>query len=827
MRRPSFLRSFIVRGLLPALLVAVPAAPALFPLSVHAQSEQLASRRGYDIPSGSLEDALNRFARQSGITLSFDPAQVSGRSTASLQGEYTVQGGLAALLAPHQLQAVRAADGSYSLRALPRPTAAEPASVTGAASATAPARDAQLPEVTVESQLERDSPVGPDHGYVAKRSYTGSKTDTPLIEIPQSISVVTSEQVAAQGAQSVEQAFNYTPGVTVGSNGPSTEHDYVFSRGFIARQFLDGGRLHVDYVTGAQMRIEPYGLERLEVLRGPSSVLYGQLEPGGMVNLVTKRPTADPIREVQLQAGSFDRVQGAFDFSGPMNEEGTVLYRLTGLARDSDTQSDFMEDNRRFIAPSLTLRPSADTSLTFLTHYQKDDGGGRAQPLPPQGTIVPNPNGTIPSNRFIGEPGFDGMEREQYSAGYVFEHRFDETWAFRQNLRYSHVDFVERFMFTDLEFGSFPADLRTVDRYPWDDRNQMDIFNLDNQVESRFATGGAQHTLLLGVDYRQVQNDWQFYYASVGPLDVFDPVYGSPVGPMTQFYDQSQAEKQVGLYVQDQIRWNHWLLTLGGRYDRAESTTIERIWNTEGETSDDATTGRIGLTYLFDNGLAPYASYATSFDPVSGLNAASQPFEPSTGKQAEIGIKYQPPGSSSLIAVSAFDLVQRNVLTPDAAFPGFQTQTGEIEVRGLEIEARAGLRNGLELIASYTWMESEITESNNGDVGQPKPYTPENQASLWVDYTLSGGPLAGLGIGGGVRYRSEVFGFQHVYEVPDYTLVDAALRYDLARMGVKGAQVSVNVRNLADKLYLSNCNPVDGCIYGDRRTVLATLRYNW
>lgn len=425
-----------------------------------------------------------------------------------------------------------------------------------------------------------------DVGYVATQSATGTKTDTPLIETPQAINVITADEIAARAAQSTSQALAYTPGVNPQAFGTlSNGVDFLLVRGFDAPQYLNGTRL--EFVRfGNQVKIEPYGMERIEVLKGPASVLYGQNAPGGLVNFVSKRPTDQPFREIQLLGGSFDRVQGALDFSGPIDPEGRFLYRLTALVRDSDFQFDFGKDDRYFVAPSFTWRPSEDTSSTFLSHYQKDELGSATfgQFVPAEGALLPNPNGRIPTNRSFGEPD-DRSSREQFTLGYAFEHRFNETWRVRQNLRYADVTtdmdvvFLSDFLRDD---NGVPTDFRTITREAIAAPAQSGTITLDNQAQAVFDTGAVHHTVLLGADYRHRDSRDTRASSEAPELDVFNPVYGRPVArPDPDSFDvldrnaRATERKQFGLYGQDQIRYGGWILTLGGRYDWATADRLE------------------------------------------------------------------------------------------------------------------------------------------------------------------------------------------------------------------------------------------------------------
>ena len=339
---------------------------------------------------------------------------------------------------------------------------------------------------------------GPVVGYLASQSATATKTDTPILTTPQSISVVTKDQMQDQGAQNVTEALRYTPGVTVQSFGANAFFDSFKLRGFDAPRYLDGLRLPADATTFAIPRIETYGLERLEVLKGPSSGLYGQSDPGGLINMVSKRPTSTPQYEIVGSFGSFERFQGAFDIGGPIDKNGEFLYRIVGLGRDSNSQTDFVQDNKLFIAPSFTWRPTNDTTFTILSQYQKIDNKGYQQYVPGQVSFLPNPNGHIPYSRYIGEPGPDGYNLEQFAIGYAFEHRFDNNLQFRQNFRYTDVS-------NDL--ASVRSEGMAIAGPPCCSHLQLcegaRLPTSRSTISCRrtFMTGPLAHKVLFGVDY--------------------------------------------------------------------------------------------------------------------------------------------------------------------------------------------------------------------------------------------------------------------------------------------------------------------------------------
>lgn len=689
----------------------------------------------------------------------------------------------------------------------------------------------ELETVTVAAATTED-PTAPLQGYVAHAETTATKTSTPIIESPQSVSVVTRDQMDAQNAQSVSDALRYSAGVMAEANGPDPRADVITIRGFdsgMRSSFRDGLRQYAFNGQGGVL-IETYGLERIEVLRGPSSVLYGQGGAGGTVNLVSKRPTATDLREVQLQYGSHDRLQGAFDVSGVASEGGNWLYRLTGLVRDADTQIDHVTDNRIFIAPAATWLVSDVTTMTFLADYQKNERGQGYQALPRQGTLDYNPNGKIPVSRFVGDPAFDRFDQERYSLGYAFEHRFSDNGSFRQNARY--LDQV-----TDAnsiyQAGLDQTDFRTITRYGSAGREAVQNAVIDNQLEFKLGGAALQQTLLVGFDYQWLQGQSGSSFGVVPDLDVFNPVYGQPLGLSANapVDDTDQSLTQAGFYLQDQIKLQEKIaITLGGRYDTTESETTDIPNASTTSQKDKAFTGRAGVVYLADNGLAPYAGYSNSFSPAIGTDYYSQPFEPETGQQLEIGLRYQPLQQNSSWTVSLFDLRRQNVLTEDLAHAGESVQTGEVRARGIELEGKASLQNGLDLVAGYTFNNVEVTQTNTAtQLGKTPSATPEQIASLWLSYAVP--RSQGLTVSAGARYIGKTWGDEEEQiEVPAYTLLDAAFKYDLAQLlpGVGKLSVALNFSNLLNKEYVATCGYyADGCRYGYLRTVAGTVNYRW
>jgi iron complex outermembrane receptor protein len=734
---------------------------------------------------------------------------------------------------------------------IPLPRARSPrlallASVALVAIGIVPAARAQdaaieVPEVDVQATAWRS--WQPVQGYVAPVTTTGSKTDTPLIEAPQSVGVVTRDQIDDQAAQSVSQALRYTAGV-LPEVRPSARYDSVFVRGFGGQgtgaafvNFLDGLRQGRGLYFGVP-NTDPWLLERIEVLRGPASVLYGQTGVGGLVNLVSRRPTAVPVNEVRIEAGSHALLQTAFDFGGPLTSDGQFLYRLTGIARKADTQYDYTQEERIAIAPAFTWRADDNTTLTILTSYQKDPEGGFYNFVPATGTVLPNPNGRIGRNFFGGDPSYDKYDRTQASIGYQLEHRVDHTWTLRQNFRYSHIDAEVNV----LSVRSITNN-RTGVRGATFVSDHANAYALDNQAQASFTTGPLRHTALFGIDWQRTSARARQGLASgagVPSIDLFRPTYFQGVQPI--WTDPSgltnQELDQLGFYAQDQIVLDRWRFNIGVRYDRASigTTTHQASGANASQISqfDDEVTWRVGGLYLFDNGLAPYASYSTSFLPNTGTFAPQRGggnFQPTTGEQYEIGVKFQPPGMNSFVQVAAYHITQQNVLTRDPVYITSSIPQGEIRSRGIEVEGRASLNDNLDLIGTYSYIDAEITRSNNpGVAGNRVPQVPHHIASGWANYTFHEGPLRGLQLGGGVRYVGSTYGDEaNTFKVDDVTLFDAAIRYDVgARFeSVRGLELAVNAQNISDKDYVASCSTLTACYYGTGRLVLGSVRVRW
>ncbi|NAG66596.1 ferrichrome porin FhuA, partial [Escherichia coli] len=559
----------------------------------------------------------------------------------------------------------------------------------------------------------QESAWGPAATIAARQSATGTKTDTPIQKVPQSISVVTAEEMALHQPKSVKEALSYTPGVAVGTRGASNTYDYLIIRGFAAdgqsqNNYLNGLKMQGNFYNDAV--IDPYMLERAEIMRGPVSVLYGKSSPGGLLNMVSKRPTTEPLKEIQFKAGTDSLFQTGFDFSDALDDDGVYSYRLTGIARSANAQQKGAEEQRYAIAPAFTWRPDDKTNFTFLSYFQNEPETGYYGWLPKEGTVEPLPNGKRLPTDFNEGAKNNTYSRNEKMVGYSFDHEFNDTFTVRQNLRFAQNKVSQKSVYG---YGMCSDPLYTKDddalkaspclsipQSEWNhtltrqyviDNEKLENFSVDTQLQSKFATGSVEHTLLTGVDFMRMRNDidsWFGYAGSVAPSDIYNldrsdfdfGAHPDPSGP----YRVLLKQKQTGLYVQDQAQWDKVLVTLGGRYDWAEQSSFNRDYGNKSDRDDKQFTWRGGVNYLFDNGVTPYFSYSESFEPASLTDANGDLFAPSKGKQYEVGVKYVPEDRPIVLTGALYQLTKTNNLMADPNNPNFSIEGGEIRARGVE-----------------------------------------------------------------------------------------------------------------------------------------------
>ncbi len=733
-----------------------------------------------------------------------------------MRGRHSIQQGLEHLLRGTGLQAVRQGASGYVL---------QPGSAFDVV---------QLQPMSVIGAEVQDANGQSDAGYRAIQSATASKTNTSVLEIPRSISVVTRRRMDDQKSQTLTEVLGYVPGIFAPpfAAGDGQAGDLFFIRGFNATDYgygllRDGLRVQGNrYDTTS----EPFGLERVEVFRGPTSILYGENAPGGVVNLVSKRPTVDSRGEVQLSYGTHDRRQLGVDVSGPLNEGGSVLGRMVVLGRKSDTQVDHQPDDRLYLAPSLTLNFDDANALTLLGTYQRDRTLIELG-YPAAGTLLRHPNGKIDPSTLLGNPDWDDFERETWTLGYEYSHRFNESWQFRQNSRYMQSRIDRREMWPgNLDNAGFGTNVINT---AYDRENRSIAYSLDNQVEGNFKLAEVDNTLLVGasLDRTSFNQNWNAGFGGI--VNVFDPVYtGSPV-TSTAVQNALLEQRLYGLYTQLQSRIDNWVFLLGGRYDRVNSSYRNKAGTLNAPADLDYWDGQLtwqaGLMYQFDNGVSPYLSYSTAYNPTQQVSSTSGPLDPTTSEQYEAGVKYEPKGWNTTVSASIYDLRKKDDSLYDSVVGDYRN-IGRSRAKGVELEVSSDLTDNFNLTSAYTYTDSRITKDAPGSLLEDRQITgvPRNQASIWATYRFLDGGLKGLRIGGGVRHFDSTFAYTSpaLYgklDTGDVTLVDAALGYSINEQW----SAELNARNVLDKEYVAGCNNAGRCYWGEERTLLATLTYDW
>lgn len=641
---------------------------------------------------------------------------------------------------------------------------------------------------------------------------TALKVDTPLVETPRPVSSVDREELEARNVQQLDETFRYRAGVLSGHFGSDNNTDWFKVRGFDQSTYQDGLRIYREGFY--QWLPEPFGLERVDVFKGPSSILYGEAPPGGLINAVSKRPTETPQGEVNVQFGNRDHRQVGIDTSGPVGESDNVRYRLVGLYKERDGDLNATNNERYYFAPSLAVDVSDDTTVTFLASVQKDDGVPVNSFKLPYGTVQDTPFGRVDPQTNLSEPGYDKDNRTQWALGYELRHQLNDTWRFEQDLRYSELDLELR-----STYAFFMADERQAARGHVYRDGTIDSLTVDNRMMGTWYTDRTENTLLLGADYQNlgVSGREADPFPFGDPIDIFNPTYGNftPVGA-DDLVTREIDKEQTGLYAQNQLRIDdRWVLLGGVRFDQADTENRNVTAGTTQRSDDDQVSWSGGAMYLGENGVNPYISYTESFDPLGRVDSDGDLYEPREGRQWEAGVKVAPFGWDGYVTAAVFDLQESNTLINSPS--GFQVQEGERTSQGFELEGVGYLTDDLKVTAAYTYTDSRLEDD------QRAPLIPRHQASTWLDYAFTGGALNGVTLGGGVRYVGSTIdtSVSDNTAVGSYTLVDAMVGYEFA----DGWQAQLNVNNLTDKEYVASCEY--WCYYGESRSVIGSLRYRW
>lgn len=693
------------------------------------------------------------------------------------------------------------------------------ASVSVLALVSAHAQSVELSEVTVD--VSQEDGAGPVEGYIAEVSRTGTKTDTPLSKTPQSITVVPTQQIEDQGADSVAEALRYSAGVYTDYRGSQTSLDEVFMRGFqFVPIFVNG----LDYGTNRLGSWNSYLLERVEVLRGPSSVLYGAATPGGLVNLVTKKANGESKHEVEVTGGLNSKIGVGFDYQDVIDDAGVWSYRLVGQANREDTEVYDVIEQGFSISPSIRWAPTEDTALTLLAMYSHEPDAGYKNFRTAAGTVYATSAGFIPDDVNFSDANMDESIITQSQVGYEFEHRFNTMFKFRQNVAYNIVDTA----FTSVVRRGVTGDTFTS-AVATDRDTDLNQFVIDNQLQTDFVTGPASHTLLTGIDYKYTTQNYRGLAARGVPNYTWTTHNYASWSPAWFVQSEYESEtQQLGAYIQEQMEIGKLNISLGGRYDWVTQDYDDIANATKSNYYESAFTGRAGAIYNFDNGISPYISYSTSFEPsLEADSTTGEKFDPTTGQQIEAGVKFAPASGRFQVIASIFQLYQQNIISSDGVN---SYQTGEIRSQGVELEARAKITDNFTLTGSYTYTDAETTEDEDpANVGLKVAMIPETTANVWGKYEFTEGALDGFAFGMGVRYIGESTDSTNTINVKSATLLDAMASYDVGAMNesFKGVKLQLNGTNLMDRRYVSACSASTACWLGEGRTVTAKIKYTW
>ncbi|WP_241646953.1 TonB-dependent siderophore receptor [Rosenbergiella metrosideri] len=687
---------------------------------------------------------------------------------------------------------------------------------------TAPHLSYAADNTVVVTAAPEDTAVSETHGYTAKTSTGASKTDQPLITTPQSVSVITRQQMIDQGAMTVNDALNYTAGAFTNFGGAATRYDTVSLRGFhggdVDNIFLDGIRLMSDSSSYNVLQVDPWFLERIDVIKGPSSALYGQTVPGGLVMETSKRPQFAEEGHFKTYYGNHSTSGVAIDYTNAINDQWA--FRLTGIGHQSHTQFDHTREEHYAISPSLLWQPDSDTTLLLKAYLQKDPSGGFHGSEPGDGSLYSHNGKRLSTSFSDADSSLDQFKRHEQIYSYDFSHNFNDTWSVHSTGSYSHsnVDLDQVY-----QIGWQP-DSDILNRYYSGSRSSLSAVATDNQLIANVKTGEVQHKVVIGAEYHEYTNR---HKDASGVASSINPFTGETYGENGDytFYGTKNRYYQTGAYLQDEMQWDRWHLDVSGRYDRIVSKSVSHDLGTHSRRQDDHVSGRAGLLYAFDNGISPYLSYSQAITPQALSDANGNLLKPTTASQYEAGVKYQPVGTSDLYSIAVYDLMQKDVanrVVPET----YYASVGKVHSRGIELEAHNQLTSRLSTIATASVNHVRYEDAIDGNNGNTPYVTPNATASAWVNYKFDYGITTGVG----VRYIGKQWADnENTTRIPSATLVDASVRMDLGawRSQWKGAYVQLNAKNLGGRDYVASCYGTGYCYWGAERSVIATVGYDF
>ncbi|MBV1838409.1 TonB-dependent siderophore receptor [Acetobacter estunensis] len=843
MHSSGFLRRPIAASVL--MLATTTALTSFVPTRARAETAQTQPKFSFNIPAGSLSSALVSFSAQSRIQVTSQAPTLAGHTTTGLHGQFTSSEALARLLQGSGLSYQTLGESAFQIMATPKAAniTLGPVRVGGSFNAHAAA-------------------IGPGNGYVATYTDAGTKTDTPLWEIPSSVYVITKQEIQDQQAQNIQEALRYMPGVVseqtgTGNNGNAGIKGSFMQRGFNSTQYIDGIQ------SNSRSAGETAFVERVEALNGPASVMYGQTSPGGIIATRLKQPTDTPIRNVSVGFGNWGRYEATFDVSDKVTKSGNVKYRIAGIGVTQGTQTDYINYKRVGVLPSIKWDIDNKTSLTLLGSYMyTPDNGMYATGYPLVGTLIRGTGGYLPRSRFLGEPSNQIMTSKEARFEYQFAHKFNKYLEFQQTFMYED----SKAYYNTITGGSLSTDGSTYSRTANMAWQPSRTIGLDSKLISHVSTGPVSHTLVAGMDFRQVKVEQNLYYDLSGePINIWAPQYGwspnyswSGSDHITN-QDLFQTLNQKGIYFQDQMKFHKLTVTLGGRQDwygydsivyaqrHIGATNVARHISTEHKEPASAFTWRAGFTYNFDFGLTPYFSYATSFMPQVGyFSADGKLFKPNQGDQFEAGLKYLIPHSDIFLTAAAYHIKENHYAITDTVNPGYQVDAGTVVSKGVELSAHANITKDLHLTASYSFNDTRVAKSDTvedrtdiygnvlGEVSEKGKYIsglPRNMVNMFIDYTPPVRVLHGFGLNFGVRYIGYTYADNaNSFKAPAYTLFDVGAHYDFSALTptLKGLKAQLAISNLTNKRYVTSCSGGGGaCYYGQGQRIYGNLSYSW
>ncbi|WP_299330038.1 TonB-dependent siderophore receptor [uncultured Psychrobacter sp.] len=683
-------------------------------------------------------------------------------------------------------------------------------------------------QTTVPSTTLEDITV-----YADSYRTTGTKTALDPEDAPMSYTRIDQDLLQKRQADSVNAALRYEPGVSTESRGTVSIFDEYNIRGFKTySNFYDGLRLPYDGAWNLMPQVDVYATEAVEVVKGPASSLYGYASPGGMVNQVAKAPKSTQENEVQLRLGNQNLKEVAVDSTGPITD--TLNYRLVALKRQKDGQMQTTEEERLLINPSLEWQATDDVSILANLFYQDDPEMVPSTPLPAVGTVYKASYGKLGSDAYAGDE-WNKFSKEVFMPSVTVNWDINDKLTFKHITRYTDAEAEQRNMYNS---GGFVDGSDTIlNRVAYTTDENMDNWTTDNQLAYTFDTENTSHNLLFGAEYQETDSNAVYYDAGANGtpnLDLSNPDFSQintatlPLDTYRQTQDIEQS--QLGFYVQDEMKWQDLTVVAGLRHDNFESTTKQTdasqgaVYNNETFGNDASeTSGRFAAIYDFDNGLSPFVSYSESFQPVVGSNfITNEPFDPSTADQLEAGLKYLSPDRATKGTLAVFDITQQNVVVTNPADYRQKVQTGEIESKGFEVSASRMLNDWVDVAASYSYTDAEITEEeiNPEVIGNTPAQIAKHKATLWADYYATDK----LTLNAGVRYEDGIqIDKQNSDELPSVTLVDIGGNYQINPMLAVGASIN----NLFDKRYVGACYDTENCWMGPERqmSVSATAKF--